>query len=96
MNDNTITMSARLFAIAAAVAFIASSVVHAGSTGIPAPQSVQASSIAASVAHMGPGTGSVKTAPYAWIANAPSAPATVAPARRMGPGAGSSKSPSNR
>jgi len=98
---NTITVSVRLIAVAAAVAALSVSTAAFanGATSQEAPVA-QAAVVAA---HQGPGVGSVKTPPFNWISGAPqtaTAPlayhvsdSASAPQQHMGPGLGSVKSP---
>lgn len=104
MNTNITTV--RLFAIAAAAAaLVAPTASFASAADATSPQSVLVNGISVPVAHLGPGAGSVKTAPYIWFSAAPAAPMAFhitddssanAAVKHLGPGIGSVKSPAVR
>ena len=101
---NTLTSTIRIIAIAAVAATLVAPVAVRAAE-VSAPQTVVVNGISIPVAHQGPGAGSVKSAPFTWLASAPS---TVAPmsfhaasavataAQHVGPGIGSVKSPAAR
>ncbi|HEY3333527.1 MAG TPA: hypothetical protein VGK19_26075 [Capsulimonadaceae bacterium] len=98
---NTVSTTVKLIAIAAVAASLIAPSAAFASTPDSAPVSAIVNGVSVPVAHQGPGVGSVKSAPFAWLSNAPAAPMSFhatasAPVQHQGPGLGSVKSPAAR
>ncbi len=102
----TVSVSINYVATAAIIAALSlSTAAFAGTTkSEPVAPTAQVNGVAVPVAHQGPGAGSVKTPPFAWLAKAPKdaaeslvyhvvAQAPVVRDVHQGPGLGSVKSP---